>query len=352
MQIYYYFLKKNKQNPDFLYIGNKVLSWYKVHGRNLPFRKTKDLYKIWICEIIFQQTRINQGLEHYNRFIVRFPDVQTLANAHEDDVLLYWKGLGYYSRAINLHQAAKQIITDFKGEFPRDYENILKLKGVGKYTAAAISSICFGEKRPAIDGNFYRVLSRIFADDFDISQPKAFDYFAELSLKMVDDQIGDFNQAIMDLGSEICKPKKPLCQECPVNSDCLAFEFSIIDEFPVKTKKVKVEQLDLEYYFVFHQNEFAVQQRSTDFIWKKLFEFPTEIPENFNAFIVNQTTIQHKLTHRSLSIHVQSVEVSDHTLWETYVKTHHLQILDQENWHSKSFPKPLENFINQFFQEN
>ena len=132
----------------------------------------------------------------------------------------------------------------------------------------------------------------------------------------------------------------------------MAFEFSRIDEFPVKTKKVKVEQLDLEYYFVFHQNEFAAQQRSTDFIWKKLFEFPTEIPENFNAFIVNQTMIQHKLTHRSLSIHVQSVEVSDHTLWETYVKTHQLQILDQENWHSKSFPKPLENFINQFFQEN
>ncbi|MGZ5263508.1 MAG: A/G-specific adenine glycosylase, partial [Kaistella sp.] len=162
-------MKSKKQNADFLHVGELLLAWYKIHGRDLPFRNTNDPYKIWICEIIFQQTRIEQGLNHYNRFILRFPDVQTLADADNDEVLLYWKGLGYYSRALNLHKASLQIMHEFNGKFPENYDDILSLKGVGKYTAAAISSICFGAKIPAVDGNFYRVLSRVFADDFDVS---------------------------------------------------------------------------------------------------------------------------------------------------------------------------------------
>ncbi len=341
-------MKKNKQNTDFLYIGNKVLSWYKVHGRNLPFRNTKDPYKIWICEIIFQQTRINQGINHYNNFITRFPDVYTLAEASSDEVMLYWKGLGYYSRALNIHKAAQQIVNDFKGKFPKKHEDILSLKGVGKYTAAAISSICFNEKRPAIDGNFYRVLSRFYADNYDISHPKAFEYFSELTLQLVENKVGDFNQAIMDLGSEICKPKNPICHECPLQGDCLAFEFSKINEFPVKTKKVKVENLSLEYYFVYHMNEFAVQQRGTEFIWKKLFEFPTQLPEDLKEFMVKKTEIQHKLTHRNLNIHISSVKIEDQKIWVNFIKENQLQILHSENWHSKSFPKPLENFVSNF----
>ena len=174
-------MKPKKQNADFLHVGEKLLAWYKIHGRDLPFRKTRNPYKIWICEIVFQQTRIEQGLNHYNRFIERFPDVETLANTETDEVLLYWKGLGYYSRALNVHKAAKQIVKDFNAKFPEKYEDILSLKGVGKYTAAAVSSICFGMKIPAVDGNFYRVLSRVFADDFDISNTSAFNYFSTIA---------------------------------------------------------------------------------------------------------------------------------------------------------------------------
>ena len=148
-------MEKNKKSSDFLHIGNKLLKWYDKNARDLLFRKTKDPYKIWICEIVFQQTRIAQGLNHYNNFIERFPDVKTLAESSEDEVLLYWKGLGYYSRAINIHKASQQIINDYNGIFPSDYEEILKLKGIGKYTAAAVSSICFGGKMSAVDGNFY-----------------------------------------------------------------------------------------------------------------------------------------------------------------------------------------------------
>ncbi len=180
------------------------MNWYQINARNLPWRSTRNPYKIWISEIILQQTQVKQGLQHYLNFVQRFPNVKTLANADTDEVLLYWKGLGYYSRALNLHKAAQQIITDFEGEFPQKYEEILKLKGVGKYTAAAIASICFNERKPAIDGNFYRVLSRLFADDYDISQAGAFQYFSELALQMMPyEACGDFNQAIMDLGAEV-----------------------------------------------------------------------------------------------------------------------------------------------------
>ena len=242
-------MENNTKTTEFLHIGTKLLKWYDSNARDLPFRNTKDPYKIWICEIVFQQTRIAQGLNHYNNFIERFPDVKTLAEAPEDEVLLYWKGLGYYSRAINIHKAAKQIINEHNGVFPTDYDEILKLKGVGKYTAAAVSSICFNGKMPAVDGNFYRVLSRVFADDFDISNSRAFNYFSELSHLVMSENVGDFNQAMMDLGSEICKPRNPLCGVCPIHNDCLAFSLNKVSEFPVKTKKVKTQDLGLKYYF-------------------------------------------------------------------------------------------------------
>ena len=190
-------MKTNKQNADFLHIGKKLTKWYGSNARQLPWRENQLPYNIWISEIVLQQTQVKQGLGHYLRFIERFPTVVELHNASEDDVLLYWKGLGYYSRAINLHKAAHQVVEDFGGEFPNHYNDILKLKGIGKYTAAAIASICFEEKVPAVDGNFYRVLSRIFADDFDISSSKAFQYFSDLALLiMPNDKAGEFNQAL------------------------------------------------------------------------------------------------------------------------------------------------------------
>lgn len=341
-------MEKNKNTSDFLHIGNKLLKWYDKNARDLPFRKTKDPYKIWICEIVFQQTRIAQGLNHYNNFIERFPDVQTLAKAPEDEVLLYWKGLGYYSRAINIHKAAQQIINDYQGIFPSDYEEILKLKGIGKYTAAAVSSICFDGKMPAVDGNFYRVLSRIFADDFDISNSKAFTYFSQLSTLIMPENAGDFNQAMMDLGSEICKPKNPICSECPVNEDCLAFSLDKVSEFPVKTKKIKAQDLQLQYYFVHRNGQFLIQQRKDDFIWKKLFEFPPKISDDLKPFIKSVKTISHKLTHKNLSIEIFNVEVDSETVWEDFIAENNYIITDVEGSHERSFPKPLENYIQSY----
>ncbi len=344
-------MKTKKQTAGFLHIGAKLLAWFQINGRDLPFRKTKEPYKIWICEIIFQQTRIEQGLNHYHRFIARFPDVETLANAATDEVLLYWKGLGYYSRALNLHKAAFQIMNDFGGKFPENYDDILKLKGVGKYTAAAISSICFGKKIPAVDGNFYRVLSRIFADDFDISNPKAFSHFSDLTLKiMPENQAGTFNEAMMDLGSEICKPKNPKCAECPLNKDCLAFSVNKVQNFPVKSKKVKPTDLELTYYFVEYGNQFLIRQRKDDFIWKKLYEFPAEIPAEWEKYIVNQKTVLHKLTHKNLIIQLYRVKLNSKKRFEHFASENGFIISDIADSLQKSFPKPLENYLESVFE--
>lgn len=343
-------MKPNKQKPDFLHIGEVLLNWYRINSRNLPWRETKNPYQIWISEIVLQQTQVKQGLQHYLNFIKRFPTVETLANADTDEVLLYWKGLGYYSRALNLHKAAKQIVEDFEGKFPENYNDILKLKGVGKYTAAAISSICFDERIPAVDGNFYRVLSRLFADDFDVSQASAFSYFSELALRMMPEHsAGDFNQAIMDLGSEICRPKNPQCEICPLNNDCLAYASGKQNDFPVKTKKVKVENLSLHFYFVECGGKFLIKQRGDDFIWKKLYEFPTEIPQNLQDFLVKSKIIAHKLTHRNLSIQIDHILIKNNKDFEDFAKENGFQILNPEESHAKSFPKPLENYITNHF---
>lgn len=338
-------MKTNKQNADFLHIGKKLTKWYEANARELPWRENRYPYNIWICEIVLQQTQVKQGLGHYLRFIERFPTVQDLHKALEDEVLLYWKGLGYYSRAINLHKAAHQIVEEFGGKFPGNYNDILKLKGVGKYTAAAIASICFDEKIPAVDGNFYRVLSRIFADDFDISSSKSFPYFSELALRMMpEEKPGEFNQAIMDIGSEICRPKNPLCMFCPVNEDCLAFQTGRIAEFPVKTKKVKVTDLSLKYFFVKHQNQFLIKQRGNDFIWKKLYEFPTWIPENWEDFIISSKVINHKLTHKNLTIEITRIEIDSQKEFEQFAKDNDFLIVNQNEAGEKSFPKPLQTF--------
>lgn len=339
-------MTSKKQNADFLHVGEKLLAWYRTHGRDLPFRNTRDPYKIWICEIIFQQTRISQGLNHYNNFITRFPDVQTLADAESDEVILYWKGLGYYSRAINIHKAAQQIMNDYGGNFPSAYEDILKLRGIGKYTAAAISSICFGAVLPAVDGNFYRVLSRIFADDFDSSSSKAFSYFSELALMMMPkNEPGHFNEAMMDLGSEVCRPRNPKCDECPLQTDCLGYNLGLATKFPVKSKRTKVSDLELTYFFVEFAGNFLIRRRGDDFIWKKLYEFPNEISDDFKDNISHQKTVTHQLTHKKLTIHIYKVSPDDEKQFLEFASKGGFTVISLAESHRKSFPKPLENYL-------
>lgn len=345
-------MKTYKQKADFLHIGNELITWYYNHARSLPWRDSKDPYNIWISEIVLQQTQVKQGLQHYINFVERFPDVKSLHNAHEDEVLRYWKGLGYYSRAINLHKASHQIVEDYNAVFPDNYQEILKLKGIGKYTAAAIASICFDEKIPAIDGNFYRVLSRVFADDFDISISKAFNYFSELALMIMPEQNpGIFNQAIMDLGSEVCKPKNPICEDCPISGSCLAFSTGKMTDFPVKTKKVKVENLDLTYYFVRFQNQFLTKRRGDDFIWKKLYEFPISIPDSFQNNITSEENTQHKLTHKLLNIKLITIELTREKEFSDFARDFDFIKVDVNLAEEKSFPKPLEIFYHKKMKE-
>lgn len=339
-------MKTKLQNSDFLHIGEKLLLWYDQNARLLPWRNTQNPYNIWISEIILQQTRVEQGLDYYLKFVERFPSVKDLATAEIDEVLLYWKGLGYYSRAINLHKASQQVVNDYHGVFPNTYNELLKLKGVGKYTAAAIASICFNEKVPAVDGNFYRVLSRIFADDFDISNTKAHQYFSDLALLIMSNRdFGNFNQAVMDLGANVCKPKNPDCEKCPLQKDCLAFSIGKTTDFPIKTKKVKTENVDLSYYYIKYQDQFLIKQRGDASIWKKLYDFPEEIPAHFTPYIIKEEKFLHKLTHRNLNITIFSVFLENETDFEQLKNEQNFISLKTEDFHQKSFPKPLQSFL-------
>ena len=256
----------------------RLLEWYQCHGRQLPWRGSGDPYTIWISEIILQQTRVDQGVVYYRRFMASFPDVQSLAASSEEQVLRVWQGLGYYSRARNLHQAAREIATDRNGRFPTSYEEWLQLKGVGPYTAAAVASIAFGEPVPAIDGNVCRVLARIFA--LAPAKGKGNSSFRELALQLIDARNpGDFNQAMMDFGSLVCKPARPLCWECIFNRECLAFLRDQVHLFPVKKAKKKPAARYFNYILFMYQPPagelvFFVRQRTADDIWKNLFELP------------------------------------------------------------------------------
>lgn len=339
-------MKTNKQNADFLHIGRALLSWYKTESRTLPWRENITPYNIWISEIILQQTQVAQGRAYYLNFLKVFPTADALHKAETDEVLLLWKGLGYYSRALNLHKASQQIMVDYNGVFPNNYHEILKLKGVGKYTAAAIASICFGEKIPAVDGNFYRVLSRIFADDFDISKSTAFVHFSELALRiMPEEKPGDFNQAMMDLGAEICKPKNPKCDICPVDHYCEAYKLRKVSEFPVKSKKIKAANLHLQYYLVQYNDRVLIRQRDEDFIWKKLYEFCTDIPAELKIFITDTQTIKHQLTHKKLTIDIHHMMLQNEIDFQNLATTGNYLVADFSLLNGKSFPKPLENYL-------
>jgi len=255
-----------------------LLQWHENIDRNLPWKESKDPYKIWLSEIILQQTRVAQGTPYYLRFIENFPTVADLANAEEDQVMKLWQGLGYYSRARNLHFAAKTIQDEFDGVFPNKYEDILSLKGVGKYTAAAISSFAFGERYPVVDGNVIRVISRYFgiADPVDHSQTlKKINDLAHKLIKGSDP--AKYNQAIMDFGALHCRPKSPDCIHCPLQSDCQAYQKGIVDQIPLKAKKIKKRDRYFHYIHITDkEGKVLLRHRNKKDIWQSLYDFPCE----------------------------------------------------------------------------
>ncbi|MDH3796097.1 MAG: A/G-specific adenine glycosylase, partial [Flavobacteriaceae bacterium] len=204
--------------------SKKILKWYDRNKRHLPWRNTKDPYPVWLSEIIMQQTRIAQGLPYYSAFISKYPSIYELCEASESEILKDWQGLGYYSRARNMHQTAQHIVGELQGNFPDTYEGLVQLKGVGDYTASAIASICFNEKRAVVDGNVYRVLARYFDVEIAINSTESAKLFKSLAGELIDsDAPGDYNQGIMELGAKVCTPTNPACELCPITDGCLAF---------------------------------------------------------------------------------------------------------------------------------
>jgi A/G-specific adenine glycosylase len=255
--------------------SERLQKWYQIHHRDLPWRHTQDPYVIWLSEIILQQTRVEQGLPYFYAFVQRFPHVQALASAEEGEVLRLWEGLGYYSRGRNLLKAAKWVMDKWNGRFPTAYQDLLTLPGVGPYTAAAIASFAAGEAKAVVDGNVYRILSRFFGIDLPINKPLGQKYFAELAESCLDKKNpGLHNQAIMEFGALHCKPKQPLCPQCPLSDACVALAKGKIDQLPVKVKGKPVRPRYFHYFILEKESSIAVSQRNLGDIWANLYEFP------------------------------------------------------------------------------
>jgi A/G-specific adenine glycosylase len=251
-----------------------LLEWYSDNKRDLPWRQTTEPYKVWLSEIMLQQTRVSQGLPYYLNFINRFTSVWDLAKANEKEVLLEWQGLGYYTRARNLHKCAKKIVSDYGGEFPKSYAELIKLPGIGPYTAAAIASICFKEPFPVLDGNVYRVLSRLFNIDYDINTSIGKKSFMELARTLIrEDNPGDFNQAIMEFGALQCIPKNPDCETCVLNLSCESFSLKNQIDRPVKSGKKKKKNRFFNYLVLGNNKGLYMNRRIKNDIWKGLYDF-------------------------------------------------------------------------------
>lgn len=310
-----------------------LINWYNANKRDLPWRDITDPYKIWISEIILQQTRVNQGMSYYLRFIERFPTVEHLALSHEDEVLKYWQGLGYYSRARNLHKAARQVMAGFNGKFPQDHAAILRLAGIGEYTAAAICSFAFDQPYAVVDGNVYRVLSRVFGMSEAIDSGKGKKLFAGLARDVLPGQEpGLHNQAIMEFGALQCVPVSPRCDICPLKGMCTAYKLDLIQALPVKAQKTKVSSRFFNYFFIRHNNDTFLQKRNAKDVWQNLYEFPLiettgaatlplllESSEFSNMFgeleglEVLQTTnpMKHVLSHRVIYAQFVTIRVAE-----------------------------------------
>ena len=341
--------------------SNKLITWYLKNKRDLPWRKTRDPYCIWLSEIILQQTRVEQGLPYYLRFIEAYPTVIDLANASEEEVLKLWQGLGYYSRARNLHAAAKYVASECKGEFPSTYNELLKLKGVGVYTASAIASFCFNEPKAVVDGNVYRVLSRVFGIATPINSTKGQKEFQLLADELLDhDRPSDFNQAIMEYGATVCKPKGAQCVSCVFQSMCHANSKGQVDVLPVKLKKGKVTKRYFNYVVPISEDGFTVlSRREGKGIWTNLYEFPLieckedssleAVNEQFHLqhwegskvelYKVNEAPVVHKLSHQHI--------YANFLAFETAELSHKDRVSIDE---IRDYPVPvlIANFIEQF----
>ena len=337
-----------------------LVSWYLKNKRDLPWRNTIDPYKIWLSEIMLQQTRVAQGLPYYLKFLAAFNEVKDLADADEDEVLKLWQGLGYYSRARNLHATAKYVSNELNGVFPDNYIDLKKLKGVGDYTASAIASICYKEPKAVLDGNVFRVLARLYGIDIAINSTDGVKLFSSLSQKLIDkDEPDTHNQAIMEFGATHCSPKKPLCDSCVFNTQCIAFKNNKVGELPLKLKKLKVKKRYFNYIVPIINNESTrLIKRAEKGIWANLYEFPLVetvetaeydellgkveqkelLTQPFELSMYNEKEIVHKLSHQ----HIYT------RFWIAVTNEEGRQVIPVSEIEKYPVPVLIANFINEF----
>ena len=352
------------------YFSNKLIHWYLHNKRELPWRKTNDPYKIWLSEIILQQTRVSQGLPYYYKFLEAFPTIKELALAEEDKVLKLWQGLGYYSRARNLHTTAKNVYHNMEGVFPLEFIDILKLKGVGDYTASAITSICYNYPAAVVDGNVYRVLARVFEIETPINSTIGIKEFKALAQDLIDtDQPGIYNQAIMEFGARYCVPQNPDCENCIFNDRCLAFKNGKVSVLPIKIKSKPVKKRFFNYLVVVSENDKTlIHQRTKKGIWQKLYEFPLiettsevdliqleslpqfqEFSELYNfesVSLYNEKSKIHKLSHQHLLTKFWIVNTAEFTSEEKILSEESIPLSEIKKY---AVPVLIADFVSEFF---
>lgn len=348
-------LKEKKSFAETLVI------WQKSHGRNhLPWQNTRDPYRVWLSEIMLQQTQVSTVLDYYAKFLKNFPTVADLAGASQDQVMGLWSGLGYYSRARNLHQCAKDVMTKFGGVFPQTAQELMSLPGIGRSTAAAVASFCFSERVAIMDGNVKRVLTRLWAYDADLSvskNEKKLWQLAEAALptKQIQTAMPRYSQALMDLGATICLPRKPLCQSCPVRTECKAHELGEPEKFPVKTRKLKRSSEVLWLLFANNQKgQVWLEKRPESGIWASLYSLPvfdseealsaavfaSGLPKNSKRNLEILPTFKHVLTHKDLHCHVVKTKLN-----KGPISTGSGAWWSEEDWQVLGLPTPIRHLL-------
>jgi A/G-specific adenine glycosylase len=341
-------------------VSKTIQKWYHENRRDLPWRNTSDPYKIWISEIILQQTKVKQGIGYYYKFIENFPDIFNLAKSPIDKVMKVWQGLGYYSRARNMHQTAQHIVDFYQGTFPADEEDLLKLKGIGKYTSAAVASIAFNKPFAVVDGNVSRVLSRYYGIGTPVNSTEGKKTFSELAAEILDhNNPGQHNQALMELGAIVCFPKNPLCGICPLKENCNSLISGSIALFPKKIKKQIVRDRFFNYLLIKKGNTILIRQRQPGDIWTMLYEFPlieTDVNTNIEGILRDEQwknyfkglpykitsiskTFDHKLTHQRISTRFLEVEVEKNI---EIPYTLEVEIIDLQNY---AFPRVIDKYL-------
>ena len=345
-----------------------LVGWYETHRRDLPWRTTQDPYKIWLSEVILQQTRVAQGLPYYQKFVAQYPTVGDLAQATEEEVMRLWQGLGYYTRARNMHACARMVATQLEGKFPNSYQDLLQLKGVGQYTAAAIASIAFKEPVPVVDGNVFRVLARVFGVEADIASTQGMKTFADLARSLVPQANADvYNQAIMEFGALHCTPAKPQCLSCIFKDYCVAFHTARQHVLPIKSKKIKIKQRFFHYFVLEHDNKLYMKRRAQTDIWAGLYDFylveAAQLQEacqledaliavlgRYGVLAQQRTMVyKHVLTHQRLYIQFFHVQATDQLMGavEPLLEQAGMSAFTLEA--TRALPKPI--LINNFLEE-